>query len=354
MELRPQTKTTSVDRFLIIVLGEDRTTTLSSMQPSLTLASLLITFTRFIPVLGLSSASTRRSNTFVLQPWSSNEALGQARAVYTDSLLEVTVTSPDAVETVVHVPIPEEEGNLASSLWPASCAAAVWWNKYGAALLTDYDYTKKEKTDQSLRILELGSGLGVTGWMAGVVASRQEELDVSLVLSDQDEQALERLASSAKHNPDTSSRLHVETRRLDWRDEHDKESEERFDLVVGSDLAYYGFLLGPLADTIETFGKKALVVLVSPTKRQSLWELYHLMRDGGYNVKTDVRGSPWPGTIRMLLFRLHCLDDGSTSPMAVLCWTSNTSFKRRLEYLIETEDLHIVTKEDEERIEKSF
>ena len=324
-------------------------------------------------VTSFSVDRQRGHNTYILQPWttrnggSSNEKeqdLVQVSVDFTNSLLKVTTSIPSGVNAssnskvdhaacpvTIQVPIPEEEGNLASSLWPASCVASAWWTMYGNAVLDK----NNNDSSRSTRILELGSGLGVTGWMAAAVVSQLQGV-AELTLTDLDDGALKRLSESPQCNLQLSS-VELTTRKLDWRDEHDPlEKEDPFDIVVGSDLSYYHFLVGPLADTLETFGSNALVTIASPTSRQSFWELYHLMKDGGYNVKTDTYGDPWPGTVRMLLYRLHCVQDDSHSPMALLCWTADAEMARRLDLLIDenSDIMHVATAGDEAQMEMSF
>jgi hypothetical protein len=341
--------------------------------------------TTIFTIEGLS-VSQRQQN-FVLMPWSGpsrndNDALGHVLVDYqyeSVPILSVSAKVASGLDTEsitsVRVPIPKEEGNLASSLWPASCLAAVWWCKYGPTLimkttvLPDADMNNEEEEEDddddddnsssSFRILELGSGLGVTGWMTAAVACRQCA-NVSLWLTDQDDEALQRLAASPKYNEDEDwyPSIHVTSQYLDWRDEHASNDlrSEVFDVVVGSDLAYYHYLVGPLADTIESFAAKndALVVLSSSASRKSIWDFYHLIRDGGYNVKRDLYGDPWAGKVRMLLYRLQDEEEQSTTPMVVLCWTSDREIDQRLQLLIRKEKIYVATDEDEHAIDKYF
>lgn len=204
-----------------------------------------------------------------------------------------------------------------------------------------------------MRILELGSGLGVAGTAVGSVTARRSATDV--VLTDQDAEALDRLERLCGENE--VSNLQMSSRFLDWRNDHSKQDEDDFDVVVGSDCVYYHHLVGPLADTIETFGSnKALMVMTGPPTRQSVWELYHLIKDGGYNVKTDVYGEPWPGKVYMLFYRLVCQEDEQkyTVPMAIMCWTQNPEMLKGIQSVMEMEETFVATEEDEATIEMGF
>ena len=305
-----------------------------------------------IPAFALSAVTVNKRKTYVLKPWQAggdqDAALGEVQVEYAGETLKVTAAMSALDENVLkfQVPIPTEEGNIASSLWPISCTATMWWNRYGKTLLQS---TSKNKP---VRFLELGSGLGVTGYAAGTVAARYAD-EVSLVLSDQDQEALARLELSRQQNNDL--KLKVESRFLDWRDVHQvAKGDAGYDFLIGSDCAYYHHLVGPLADTIETFGSQALVVISGPASRQGMWELYHLIKDGGYNVKTDAYCEPWPGTVQMLFYRMYCQEDKSSSRMAVLCWTQNSEMMKGLQSVLGMEETFVATVEDEAAIEMGF
>jgi len=320
--------------------------------------------------LSLATLNKRRdARSYILQPWKSESdvkpedvaiSLGEVRVEYVGEILKINAvsgtddTNDDRLQ--FRVPIPMEEGNIASSLWPISCAATMWWTRYGKTLLDCITASTDNDSDENapIRILELGSGLGVTGYAAGAVAARYRD-GVSLVLSDQDRDALLRLKVSRRYN--THLNLSVESRFLDWRDAHDEGAtvnDTEFDVLVGSDCAYYHHLVGPLADTVGVYGPNALVVVSGPATRRCLWELYHLIRDGGYNAKTDAYGGAWPGTVRMLLYRMYCPEDGSSYRMAVMCWTQNPDMMRCLDKVIRMEETHIASDEDEASIEMGF
>lgn len=391
---------------------------------------------------GLSSrvAPSTKQTRYVLTPWHNRKlSLGDIQVDYRGDILDVQTSTtrrtiaddPQNVEadsdkqyqpqqqphlgaarksSVVkfRVPIPEQEGNIASSLWPASCAATIWWNRYGNYLLEQpqqqqesQQSSSSNKSSTTTRILELGSGLGVTGWATAACllaqhngSSNNNNKDddvtirhgISLVLTDQDEEAVARLQKSAalnnskinnlsqqqqqtiKDNNDVDlSKIHVDARVLDWRDDHGdkegKEEQDKFDIVVGSDISYYQFLLGPLADTIKHYLPRKLLVVASSAKRESMWDFYHLIQDGGYNVKTDTYEKPWPGTTRMLLYHLKNPQDNSTIPMVIMCWTQDAVVAKQLQKWddlstlsssLEDVEVHVATAQDETSVEKSF
>lgn len=268
--------------------------------------------------------------------------------------------------TTLFLPIPNEEGSLASTLWPASCAASLWLARYGPALFAascEDTPGNTGNTRANLRIVELGSGLGLTGWMAAATAAASTD-NPTVVLTDHDDEAVTRLSTSPDVNPDLAHTTTVQARRLEWRDDHAAmEHDERFDVVVGSDVAYYSFLLGPLRETVQHMQPHTFIC-AGPTHRTSLWDLYRATSQGdAYNSKTDRREDAWPGMTRLLLYRLHhhsmmpgdpTQDKVEHEDMGVYVWTRHAGVEKQLRDWLEAGEMYAATDKDKEGMETSF
>ena len=215
-----------------------------------------------------------------------------------------------------------------------------------------------------------GLALGLAGWSA-----RRGEGDQSVALTDKDEYAINELWSLwERHIPEGSP---LSARVLDWRDWSDAvdigaPDADRVDFVIGTDIAYYHYLIRPIIDTCRAHlpklfsdGRKVrdgIVCIVGNANRKSQWDLYHSLLDGCYNQMTDELEPPWPGHTSMILYSL-CLGkwcEGSRSdpaapvddmvPISVLLHKNNPELQVSFFGL---ED-HIANQEDEENQAISF
>jgi hypothetical protein len=245
---------------------------------------------------------------------------------------------------------------LASQLWPAALASSI--------LLRSPEFRPwiVDKT-----VVELGSGRGLTGLVAAVHAK-------SCLLTDNDVTAVELLETSTC--PTNQHRLEatLSTQQLDWRDKHGGHVPF-MDLVLGSDVAYYFYLLRPIMDTARAFmdaendnddsdKKPSTMVLTGQANRKSLWDLYKNIQNGCYNQLTDVNEPPWPGTCRMLLYNLQmshwCSNleacdvqiDGLV-PISLIVYHGDTNPDTAQLSPFEM-FAHVATQEDDENIMKSF
>jgi Lysine methyltransferase len=203
-------------------------------------------------------------------------------------------------DDVLTLTFPETEtawDGLASQLWPAALASSI--------LLRSPEF---RPWLQGKSVVELGSGRGLTGLVAAVHAK-------SCLLTDNDATAVEVLTTSTCPTNDDRLEATLSTRQLDWRDTHGG-NVPFMDLVLGSDIAYYFYLLRPLMDTIRAFmdaenkdvgnnQKPSTLVVTGQANRESLWDLYKNIQNGCYNQLTDVKEPPWQGTTRMLLYNLQ-------------------------------------------------
>lgn len=251
--------------------------------------------------------------------------------------LQVVVGWGDSEPLEVTIPTPNDENSLARTLWPASLAAAILLTSPAAQQLV-----------KNKRILELGCGLGLAGTVASKTAT-------SCCLTDHDEEVMQMLQELHKNS-------NIDARYLEWRDD-DRPSEitSLSDLVIGTDIAYYFYLLRPLMDTTRTFLKpeNSAFMSVGQANRESQWDLYHNIRDGCYNQLTDEKETSWKGETKMLLYQLQLSkwhvgesDDvqiDGVLPIAVMLHTSPG-----LENFTFTTSDQIATKEIEESVMISF
>jgi hypothetical protein len=146
-------------------------------------------------------------------------------------------------------------------------------------------------------VLELGSGLGLTGLAAAESAT-------SCHLTDNDEPVVNMLKDLVKERPS------IKADYLEWRNEDRSPGIAEADLVLGSDVAYYFFLLRPLMDTTKAYLKprNSACLIFGQANRESQWNLYHNIRDGCYNQLNDKHESRWEGKTEMLLYNLEMSD----------------------------------------------
>jgi Lysine methyltransferase len=178
-------------------------------------------------------------------------------------------------------------GGVSASLWPAGIAASI--------LMLSPKFRSAAKGKD---VLELGSGLGLTGMTAAIGCSK-------IILTDNDEETVELLKVSLERNSDAMEAEGV-ARNLDWRDTPVGDDLTPVDIIVGSDVAYYFPLLRPIMDTTRRFLVKpsSLLFLAGQGNRESQWDLYKNIREGSYNQLTDEKEPPWPGQTKMLLYKL--------------------------------------------------
>jgi hypothetical protein len=256
---------------------------------------------------------------------------------------------------------PGTKGGLSTTVWPASVAASI--------LISRFD---EEANSQSPTlfddILELGSGMGLAGLVA---ADRFQPNQCILTDRNQDDflGTLER--TKAANNAHLASMLQLQV--LDWRDDppQDALQEKSMNLVFGSDVAYYHHLVRPVLDTMDRMldPENGVAYILGQMNRESMWNVYKLMKEGGYNLRTDEQDPPWPGETNMLLYHMelgpwleHDVDWNDTDlqnefrpiesvPMAVILYTPPDSPHRSL--FMGPHD-HVATQADQDNQFMSF
>jgi Lysine methyltransferase len=285
--------------------------------------------------------------------------------------------------TILSVDLPDQRGDngsnsgggsLASQLWPASLASMILLaSPEFRGFVVDDD--KRRKT-----IVELGSGVGLAGLMAGRVGG-------DCVLTDNDHEAIEMLQKVITLNKERLPGT-MKACCMDWRDNDinnemlkDNGVEIPVDIVLGSDIAYYWYLLRPIMDTaMNLMGRKgetsnsqsmmarnSVFVVVGQANRESQWDLYRNVRDGCYNQVIDEREPPWDGRTQMLLYKLQMsqfcekLEDCDTIidgviPIAVLMHQQDAVRAKDQQQLDPPFQSHayVATDEDDRNILKSF
>jgi predicted nicotinamide N-methyase len=145
------------------------------------------------------------------------------------------------------------EGKLGASLWSSGIALATW-------LCADPSRTLGKS------VLELGSGIGLSGLACASIGARSVSLsDMERLVPDDFESPTGLLQSLRLSADDNGLAQCVTVRRIDWREyvvdgrvaalqqTAADRGDELFDVVIASDCVYYPGLLEPLAATLRHF-----------------------------------------------------------------------------------------------------
>jgi SAM-dependent methyltransferase len=269
----------------------------------------------------------------------------------------------DDESVTVHLSHVTNVESLGSSLWYSALAGAILCQS--PAFVTAMTNTSS--------ILELGAGLG----LAGQILLQATKAD-SCQLTDNDNASIKLLQESIENNDnnnknnseDDTDNKKLSARYLEWRDDFDESDRHSIDVVLGTDVAYYFYLLRPLMDAARHFLKptKSLLVVIGQAYRESQWDLHDNVADGCYNQRTDQHDPSWPGTTNMLLYRLEMqqwqkeeaedeekttvnpmIIEVSTVPIAVLLHQTPG-----LELGPLTAHDHVATAQDREKLDFSF
>jgi predicted nicotinamide N-methyase len=299
--------------------------------------------------VGYVSSLTAESRRSTLRPWGAGPELGwfQETRNANDGLLEVCVKWEDSEDEnekqALRLLLPDrgKGSDLSSTLWPSAIAASVLLRSPGFRSLAE-----------GKDILELGSGLG----LAGLVAA---ENSAKCILSDNGEETVALYEKTIALNKN-ELKADLVGKRMDWRDDHDNPNP--VNIVLGTDIAYYYYLLRPIMDTAQAYltKKDPLMIVVGQANRESQWDLYNNIRKGCYNQLTDEHEPAWPGHTKMLLYNLEMSDwvEDSTDcrsnidgvvPIAVLLHYSDGADLPSFSACD-----HVATDEDDKNIMKNF
>lgn len=244
-------------------------------------------------------------------------------------------------------------GSLASELWPAAMASSI--------LLRSTEF---RSFVAGKNVVELGCGCGLAGLVAAETSAR-------CLLTDNDEGAVELLRTTTCPLNHDAIQAELSALQLDWRDGVPDRGQDHSstDLVLGSDIAYYYFLLRPLMDTSRALmglQKGSTFMVAGQANRQSQWDLYKNIKYGCYNQLTDEHEPPWPGTTKLFLYKLRIsaicdsIEDceyqiESTVPMSVILHHDSLNGKEDgLPFCPFQRVAHEATEFDDENIMKSF
>lgn len=293
-----------------------------------------------------SAFQTRKST---LHSWKDDVEIGSILERRSSGLHEVLIESSNGKAPIsVSLPYFEQAGSVGSSIWPSSLAGSILL-RYSSGL---------HNLIEGKEILELGSGLGLGGLIAAQDASR-------CVLTDSDQELVEQLGKCVADNGLSEK---AGARKLDWRDvDPHGQDDDKYDICLGFDVAYYFHLVGPFVATacLKLKERNSVMLVLGQSYRECQWRLYHHLRDGGYNQFTDQHEQPWTGSTKMLLYKLKMErwldgDDSGTGvkdpskidgvfPIAALLYTTKDLDVPEL-----TPHDYVATQEDEDSLEKSF
>jgi hypothetical protein len=239
----------------------------------------------YVPFAISLSVETRRST---LLPWDTdtNSVLGwvdERRDSAASSQSATAAWGTNDESLTVDLSYITNVESLASSLWPSALAGAILCQSPAFATMTNTS------------ILEVGAGLGLAGQIL-----LQATNAFSCQLTDNDKTSIKLLQESIEDK-------RLSARCLEWRDDCVENDRHSIDILLGTDVAYYYYLLRPLMDTARHYLKptKSLFVAIGQAYRESQWDLYDNIVDGCYNQLTDQHDQSWPGTTNMLLYRLE-------------------------------------------------
>jgi len=323
--------------------------------------------------------------TSVLKSWESVAALGDTQAVIGWAREERDVEqeayhvyiglgneSANIDDTImIELPFMANQDPLGATLWLSGMASSILLVSSSSMM----DQGENGLQVEGCSVLELGSGLGLPGRVSAQRGAR------SVVLTDNDPDVVA-ASKSMDTNNDNDGTIGIQSRFLEWRDGPESDGEdqqqEKYDIILGADCAYYFFLLGPFMNTMQrslaTKDSKdddkvvGTCLIVGQGDRESQWDLYKNIKNGCYNQRTDEQDAPWPGRTDMLLYKFYTnewtdheepnsaleqSDGADTSIAAILHRAGATDGDVPPRIHLSPWD-HVATKEDEKAIEISF
>lgn len=155
--------------------------------------------------------------------------------------------------------------------------AELWPSAYA---LTEY-VVENGSLFEGKRVLELGCGLGLT-----TVALAQARPS-SLLSTDYEEKALERTRQNLRLN---RAAPWPRLRLLDWRC---IDIEERFDIIIGSDIVYEKKVFEPLQEVFDQLLAADGSIIVAEPNRMAAKKFFQLLESTGYRISSLEKTVQW-------------------------------------------------------------
>ena len=189
--------------------------------------------------------------------------------------VDVSVTRPADIDTLLDQIAGDPEQNLPywSEIWPSGVALAG-------------DIIQHPERIRGKRVLELGSGVGITAAIATAQGARLTATDYapeSLLLT-----RMTTLAHIGRE-PD-------EVRRVNWRssDIHELRNGGAFDVILGADLLYERRDIEPLLAAVETLLDPSGALWLAEPGRKPAEIFLDGLEARGWRAETRTWEGPWP------------------------------------------------------------
>jgi predicted nicotinamide N-methyase len=192
------------------------------------------------------------------------------------SSIHVAVTRPADTDRLLDQIATDPEQNLPywAEIWPSGIALA-------ADILAHPDRVR------GMRVLELGSGVGITAAIALAAGAR-------LTVTDYAPEALTLTRLSClRHTGEEPAQWE----RINWRDPSDLRHLGRdgtYDVVLGADLLYERRDVAPLADALDVLLAPGGAMWLAEPGRPPATAFLELLADRGWRVTTRQFRGPWP------------------------------------------------------------
>lgn len=175
----------------------------------------------------------------------SNEHLGQALILYDESKILPHHKAVRTFNIGAHEYVIQQD-------WAGHGVAAVVWDS--AVVLGTY-MDSNAHLIQGKKVLELGAGTGLAGLVAASLGA-----DVTVT---EREEAMPHLKSTVENNTVGKS-WSITSLVVDWTDDHNTDSVQDYDIIIGADIIYIEETFKDLLKTLKTFAKNSnILVLIS-------------------------------------------------------------------------------------------
>ena len=178
---------------------------------------------------------------------------------------------------------------IGGGLWSTGLSMAQYLQEHPKHALTQLSnlqtrICRSEKNRRKLKILELGSGNGflATCWWA-LLAEDPSLVDEIVVTDTKDHCKLIEQTIGTNHHLQEKTDIKVRVCEHKWGIFHPPLSNQTFDLIVGSDLAYREELYDPLIASLIHFCHKDTHVLLGVTMNDTKPEFFRMLRRQGFD-----------------------------------------------------------------------